>query len=141
MHTCSGTLPVSLVQLTAMEYLVLSLNSLHGTLADGLSGLSRLILLWTHVNEFTGTIPALSGSLDSLVGRCMTSCVWQAVYDKQCMCVCRQRCEQKWCTHMSDCTAYMQWAVLSRPTLFVVEEEYADADGDYTRVFSFCWVF
>lgn len=63
----SGTLPTNLMQLSALEVLDLSHNSIYGSLPDAFSGYdSRLAVVDVSQNLLTGTLPASWRNLKSL---------------------------------------------------------------------------
>jgi Leucine-rich repeat (LRR) protein len=53
----SGTLPLSIMEMTSLQYLQLSENGLHGTLPATLGRLSNLEYLYLNNNNFVGEIP------------------------------------------------------------------------------------
>lgn len=57
-NVLTGTLPSSLGQITALEFLVVKHNQFDGTLPRELGNLTRMITMTVSMNAFTGTLPA-----------------------------------------------------------------------------------
>ncbi len=53
----SGTLPLSVMEMTNLQYLQLSENRLYGTLPPTLGSLPKLEFLYLNNNNFMGEIP------------------------------------------------------------------------------------
>jgi len=62
----SGTIPVSLGNLSNLQTLYLSVNQLIGSIPASLGNLSKLQILYLHDNQLTDSIPKSLGNLSSL---------------------------------------------------------------------------
>ena len=62
----SGSIPISLGNLSNLEALDLSFNQLSGSIPSSLGALSNLVNLWLRENQLSGSIPISLGNLSNL---------------------------------------------------------------------------
>lgn len=66
-NSLTGTIPVSFGSLTKLQILKIQSNKLNGTLPFEIGSMASLTSLYVHFNELTGSLPSTIGELSSLV--------------------------------------------------------------------------